>query len=139
MKNSELWKSALIAAFKCSNANAAEINTALEAVSKRSPIAARRVARALSNAGAHGGLDSLNDADRELVINVLGGLSNPAGRLPFSDTAADGHIHLRVTMERKNRYVRSAKRAGKNLSDWMTETCDSAAGATAPDPKPQPK
>jgi hypothetical protein len=42
--------------------------------------------------------------------------------------AASGHIHLRVTMERKNRYVRAARKRKMKLSEWMTETCDSASG-----------
>ena len=48
---------------------------------------------------------------------------------PLADaTAASGHIHLRVTMERKNRYVRAARKRKMKMSEWMTETCDTASG-----------
>jgi hypothetical protein len=72
MKNAEQWKSALRVALKCTNANALEISTAMESISKNSPIAGVRVVRALANASAHGGLDSLNESDRGLVLSVLG-------------------------------------------------------------------
>jgi len=49
------------------------------------------------------------------------------GRPLADETPASGHIHLRVTMERKNRYVRAARRKKQTLSDWMTETCDKAS------------
>lgn len=49
------------------------------------------------------------------------------GRPSTATESATGHIHLRVTMERKNRYVRAGKLAGKNLSDWITGTCDAAS------------
>lgn len=44
---------------------------------------------------------------------------------PLADTTpASGHIHLRVTMERKNKYVRAARRRKMKLSEWMLTTCD---------------
>ena len=49
------------------------------------------------------------------------------GRPLVDDTAADGHIHLRVTMERKNSYVHAARRKQQKLSEWMTQVCDKAA------------
>ena len=52
---------------------------------------------------------------------------NP-GRPLTDSTPASGHIHLRVTMERKNRYVRAARKRKMKLSEWMTETCDTASG-----------
>jgi hypothetical protein len=51
---------------------------------------------------------------------------NP-GRPLTDSTPASGHIHLRVTMERKNRYVRAARKRKMKLSEWMTETCDTAS------------
>jgi len=70
----------------------------------------------------------------------LGGIARPAqnykmettdqpkrGRPPVDDTAADGHIHLRVTMERKNSYVHAARRKQQKLSEWLTQVCDKAA------------
>jgi len=63
----------------------------------------------------------LNAEESEIISRFCG-----PGR-PTTD-AATGHIHLRVTMDRKNRYVRAAKRDGKNLSDWITETCDRESG-----------
>jgi hypothetical protein len=51
-------------------------------------------------------------------------LGRGAGR-PLNDSAAaSGHIHLRVTMERKNKYVRAARRRKMKLSEWMLATCD---------------
>lgn len=52
------------------------------------------------------------------------------GRPPSEATAAAGHIHLRVTMERKNRYVRAAQKTGRGLSQWITDTCDTVAPPT---------
>ena len=52
--------------------------------------------------------------------------TKPVGRPLADETAASGHIHLRVTMERKNKYVRAARRLKKGLSEWMTEMCDKA-------------
>jgi hypothetical protein len=51
--------------------------------------------------------------------------SNPVGRPPRDGEAADGHIHLRVTMARKNAYVRAAK--PKKLSEWIIEQLDKDA------------
>lgn len=48
------------------------------------------------------------------------------GQPPKDGTAATGHIHLRVTMARKNAYVRAA-RPGK-LTEWIFERLDKAAG-----------
>lgn len=48
---------------------------------------------------------------------------------PLSDeTPASGHIHLRVTMKRKNRYVRAARKRKQKLSEWMTEALDRETG-----------
>lgn len=40
---------------------------------------------------------------------------------------SDGHIHLRVPMERKNIYVKSAQRRGLGLSKWLLDAADFAA------------
>jgi hypothetical protein len=126
MTKSEIWRQALRVAIKCENANAVEISTAMEAIGKRSPIVEVRVARALSKAMAYGGMDRLSEDEKQLLIETVEDLNNPAGRLPTGDTPAGGHIHLRVTMERKNRYVRAARKRKMKLSEWMTETCDNA-------------
>ncbi len=49
------------------------------------------------------------------------------GQPTNGDEAAMAHIHLRVTLARKNRYVRTAQREGKTLAAWMTDTCDKAS------------
>jgi hypothetical protein len=51
----------------------------------------------------------------------------PPGRPPIDGVPAVGHIHLRVTMERKNRYVRAARAKQTGLSEWITNTCDAAS------------
>jgi len=48
----------------------------------------------------------------------------PAGRPPVDGEAAHAHIHLRVTMQRKNRYVKAAQRRRQTLSEWILESCD---------------
>lgn len=58
-------------------------------------------------------------------------MQNPEPKLgrPLAEsTPASGHVHLRVTMERKNRYVKAARRKKQTLSEWMIETCDKASG-----------
>ena len=60
------------------------------------------------------------------MLKVTG---NPKPGRPLADeTPASGHIHLRVTLERKNRYVRAARKLKLKLSEWMTEACDNASG-----------
>ncbi|RZN37353.1 hypothetical protein FEK48_23885 [Escherichia sp. E2593] len=48
-------------------------------------------------------------------------------------TPATAQIQMRVTPERKNRYVRQAQTEGMKLTDWiqkhMDEVCDSAGAA----------
>lgn len=51
----------------------------------------------------------------------------PRGRPPIAGETATGHIHLRVTMERKNAYVRAARPRG--LTEWAIEVLDKAAAA----------
>lgn len=43
------------------------------------------------------------------------------------DKAATGWIQTRVTMARKNAYVKAARKTGKKLTDWIFENCDKAA------------
>ena len=65
---------------------------------------------------------SLLDPDQAaLVARFIG-----PGRPTTEAAPAVGHIHLRVTMDRKSRYVRAAKRRGQPLSEWMQAACDSA-------------
>jgi len=52
--------------------------------------------------------------------------TNPVGRPLTDGVAATGHIQLRVTMARKNAYVRAAK--PKKLTEWIFENLDKAAG-----------
>ncbi|MGD1088713.1 MAG: hypothetical protein ABR955_08305 [Verrucomicrobiota bacterium] len=49
----------------------------------------------------------------------------PVGRPPIHGEAATGQIQLRVTMARKNAYVRAAK--PKKLTEWIFENLDKAA------------
>lgn len=53
-------------------------------------------------------------------------LRRPVGRPPSDGVSADAHIRLRVTMERKNRWVRAARARGMGLSEWMTTVCDAS-------------
>lgn len=48
-----------------------------------------------------------------------------AGRPPISGETASGQIQLRVTMARKNAYVRAAK--PKKLTEWIFENLDKSA------------
>lgn len=50
----------------------------------------------------------------------------PVGRPPKNGETANGHIHIRTTMKRKNAYVRAAK--PKPLAEWATKILDEAAG-----------
>lgn len=50
------------------------------------------------------------------------------GRPLTDETPANGHIHLRVTMERKNKYVRAARKLKLKLSEWMTAALDRESG-----------
>jgi hypothetical protein len=53
------------------------------------------------------------------------------------DRPADGHLHVRVPMETKGRWVATSRSAGLPLSEWVTRTLDAAAtAATAPPPAP---
>ena len=45
--------------------------------------------------------------------------SQKPGRPLADETPASGHIHLRVTMERKNAYVRAARLRGMKLTAWI--------------------
>ena len=65
--------------------------------------------------------------ENEMKFYVPLETGNP-GRPLTDSTPASGHIHLRVTMERKNRYVRAARKRKLKLSEWMTETCDKSSG-----------
>lgn len=46
------------------------------------------------------------------------------------DAPAEAHIHARVTLARKNRYVLQAQREGLKLSEWqqkhLDKVCDAA-------------
>ena len=56
-----------------------------------------------------------------------------AGRPPQDGEAAKGWIQLRVTMARKNAYVRAAK--PKKLTAWIFEQLDRAANYQESDGK----
>ena len=51
---------------------------------------------------------------------------NP-GRPLTDSTPASGHIHLRVTMERKGWYVRTARLHNQTLAEWMQQECDKSS------------
>ena len=73
--------------------------------------AVRRAAQALS----------LSDEESALLGRFCG-----PGR-PTTDEAS-AHIHLRCSMMRKNAYVKAARQAGKNLTEWAFEVLDQKAG-----------
>jgi hypothetical protein len=50
--------------------------------------------------------------------------SRGPGRPPTEAESAVGHIHMRVTMDRKNSWVRAAQSQGLSLSDWIEAKCD---------------
>lgn len=54
-----------------------------------------------------------------------------AGRPPISGETASGQIQLRVTMARKNAYVRAAQ--PKKLTAWIFEHLDKASKYEAED------
>lgn len=78
---------ALRVALKCTNANPVEISTAMEAISKCSPIVEARVARALSNAMSRGGADELSDEDKNLLTETLADLKNSSQQVVTSTCA----------------------------------------------------
>lgn len=53
------------------------------------------------------------------------------GAPPKDGVSAAGHVHLRVTMERKSRWVRAAQRSGCNLTTWCEKHLDAAASDEA--------
>jgi hypothetical protein len=53
------------------------------------------------------------------------------GRPPISGEAAKGQIQLRVTMARKNAYVRAAK--PRKLTEWIFSILDKAADYESPE------
>ena len=118
---------ALHAAIGAEPDNLPEIMTAIKAVEVGSPIALKRVRRALSNALAGDRLDRLDDDARELCLTIVGSIPDDGGRLPDSD-GKQSHIHLRVEASRKSSYVRAAQRSGESLSEWMTRHCDRESG-----------
>ena len=60
-------------------------------------------------------------------------IESPKIGRPLADsTPASGPIQLRVTMERKNRYVRAARKRKMKLSEWMTDACDTASANDRP-------
>ncbi len=50
----------------------------------------------------------------------------PRGRPPVDD-GATALVQFRVEPDRKERYERAAKRAGKALSAWIKAVCDRAS------------
>ena len=52
--------------------------------------------------------------------------TRPVGRPPLAGESAKGQIQLRVTMARKNAYVRAAK--PRKLTAWIFEKLDKASG-----------
>lgn len=53
-------------------------------------------------------------------------ITRPVGRPPLAGESAKGQIQLRVTMARKNAYVRAAK--PRKLTAWIFEKLDKASG-----------
>jgi len=50
--------------------------------------------------------------------------TRPVGRPPIGGVTANGHIQLRVAMEKKNAYVRAAK--PQKLTAWIFAQLDKA-------------
>lgn len=63
----------------------------------------------------------LDDAEPLICVPCQRG----PGRPTIEGEAATGHIHVRVTMARKNAYVKAAK--PKALAAWMFEQLDKAS------------
>ena len=126
MNNDTLIQS-LRAAMGAEPDNLPEIITAIKAVEIGSPIALKRVRRALSNALAGDRLDRLDDDARELCLSVIDSINDEGGRMPVT-TGKLSHIHLRVENGRKSAYVRAAQSNGESLSEWIARHCDREAG-----------
>jgi predicted HicB family RNase H-like nuclease len=45
------------------------------------------------------------------------------------DQPAEGHLHVRVAMESKGRWVQVSRAAGLPLSEWVIQTLDARAAA----------
>lgn len=46
------------------------------------------------------------------------------------DSPAEGHLHIRVPLETKGRWVEASRKvAGRGLSAWVIQTLDAAADA----------
>jgi len=43
------------------------------------------------------------------------------------DHPADGHLHIRVPLETKGRWVAASRASGLSLSEWVTRTLDAAS------------
>jgi len=62
----------------------------------------------------------------KITLHLTRPAPNPPGRPPSKDPA-DHDINLRVTRDRKNRYVKTAQKNGQSLSAWIQEVCDAAS------------
>lgn len=58
------------------------------------------------------------------------------GAPPKRESRASAHLHIRVTKQRKGAWEQAAQRSGSSLSDWATNTLDTAASHDLP-PHPQ--
>lgn len=56
-----------------------------------------------------------------------GAHGNTGNKNAEKDVVAGSHLHIRITAEKKARYVRRAQIMGLKLSDWVVATLDSAS------------
>lgn len=88
------------------------------------PIVTAGIAWLLSGAAeVWPGIEKLYNNGRSCMKDQKPGPGRPSN----DEESAVGHIHMRVTMERKNSYVRAARCKKLKLTEWIVETCDKAA------------
>jgi predicted RNA-binding Zn-ribbon protein involved in translation (DUF1610 family) len=89
--------------------------------------------------GGHFGRDTAKDTSGRVVVldtvrcqtgacDWRGKYLAKLGRPPRDSECAIGHIHLRVTLERKGWYVRMARLHNLTLAEWMQRVCDEESG-----------
>ena len=55
----------------------------------------------------------------------MGAPSDNKNAAKDSEEKAESFLHIRAKRKDKSRWVRAAQRAGKNLSDWVTDVLNS--------------
>ncbi|MEN9362157.1 MAG: hypothetical protein RL095_3692 [Verrucomicrobiota bacterium] len=128
--------SALKRGLTIEGANINEINQALQAIAINSPIAPKRVTRAIASIAVlinsmgqvkyERGLGEYLD-ELERLMGMMPDANQP-GPLPAIDDGKTAQIQMRVEPSRKTAYVRAAQEAGCTLAEWITRQCDPPAG-----------